>query len=61
VNAIIAQSAYTFVVSVLYGLVAVVFPHAAEVLLVAFIALLLAPAICFERRRVGHRKCRHGR
>jgi hypothetical protein len=61
VTAIIVQSAYTFVVSVLYGLVAVVFPHAAEVLIVAFIALLLAPAICFERRRFGRRSCRRGR
>jgi hypothetical protein len=30
------------------------------VLIVAFIALLLAPAICFERRRVGRRSCRRG-
>lgn len=60
-TAIIAQSAYTMAVSAIYALVALVSPHAAEVLIVAFIALLLAPAICFERRRAGSRSCRDGR
>jgi hypothetical protein len=61
VTAIIAQSAYTMLVSALYALVAFISPHAAEILIVAFIALLLAPAICFERRRSASRSCRRVR
>jgi hypothetical protein len=61
VTAIILQSAYTMAITGLYALVAWISPHAAEVLIVAFIALLLAPAICFERRRSADRSCRRVR
>ena len=43
---------YTLAVSVIYALLAVTFPRAAEALLVLFIALLLVPGVIADLRRV---------
>lgn len=42
---------WSFAVSVLYALIAMLFPILAEALIVSFILLLLLPAVVWEYRR----------
>jgi hypothetical protein len=52
------QAAYSMVLSAVYFAVAVTAPHFAETFVLVYIALLLAPALRLEFRRIVARRAR---